>query len=304
MVHNYHYTLVLIIWVTLFFFWNHRIWLITISPYFLAMRLEEIAKIFRETQLVGSLPNGITRNWMIWWQIWRMLRKIVWVVPGTLSLTYTQLSIMYWCYTVSKIIQNNLYSLQFRELKMHHIATVSDYTCKLDNYKPSQLQVLQHVTVLVIEHHHFTSWCCSASLCHGRLFPLLEVRIDNWAASDAREISTKWWMTILWRLRSGKPTIDFSDNFPRVTMGHGVFHIFLTMLLCLPNLPQVNVFLKFWEGFQRAHSWPFGLRGWTYPGNTYVFSGSKTQDLSHLHDIFTESSHPHWSLIPTKKQIC
>ena len=172
MVHNYHYTLVLIIWVTLFFFWNHRIWLITISPYFLAMRLEEIAKIFRETQLVGSLPNGITRNWMIWWQIWRMLRKIVWVVPGTLSLTYTQLSIMYWCYTVSKIIQNNLYSLQFRELKMHHIATVSDYTCKLDNYKPSQLQVLQHVTVLVIEHHHFTSWCCSASLCHGRLFPI------------------------------------------------------------------------------------------------------------------------------------
>jgi len=28
-------------------------------------------------------------------------------------------------------------------------------------------------------------------------FPLLEVRIDDWAASDAREISTKWWMTIL-----------------------------------------------------------------------------------------------------------
>ena len=226
MVHNCHYTLVLIIWVTLFFFWNHRIWLITISPYFLAMRLEEIAKIFRETQLVGSLPNGITRNWMIWWQIWRMLRKIVWVVPGTLSLTYTQLSIMYWCYTVSKIIQNNLYSLQFRELKMHHIATVSDYTCKLESYKPSQLQVLQHVTVLVIEHHHFTNrgvaplhyvfWV----LPMAGFLPLLEVRIDDWAASDARRSQPNGgWPSCEGFDMESPPLIK--DNFPRVTMGHG-----------------------------------------------------------------------------------
>lgn len=267
MVHNYHHTLVLIIWVTLDFFWNHRIWLITISPYFLAMRLEEVQKIFRETQLVGSLPNGITRNWMIWWQIWLMLRKIVWVVPGTLSLTYTQLSIMYWCYTISKIIQNNLYSLQFRELKMHHMATVRDYTCKLDNYKPSQLQVLQYVTVLVIEHHHFTSWCCSASLCflsfaHGRLFAIAGSAHRRLGSIRRSEISTKWWMTILWRLRYGKPTID-KGPFSKGNHGPWGFpHLFNYVTLFTQFTPG-SCILEIERDFSAPTRLAFRLRGWT-----------------------------------------
>ena len=211
------------------FFWNHRIWLITILPLFFSWSCGR-----------RKYHSDFQRNSAGWqfiqWDYQKLddlMTNLTNVEKNCVGCTWypnvdskTQLSIMYWYYTVSKIIQNNLYSLQFRELKMHHMATVSDYTCKLDNYKPSQLQVLQHVTVLVIKHHPFSASLCFLSFAHGRLFAIAGSAHRRLGSIRRSEISTKWWMTILWRLRYGKPTID-EGQFSKGNHGnHGVFHIF------------------------------------------------------------------------------